>query len=75
MTAFNLFTYDDSERTVGRELKPCSATEVALRKTKTNFTNADALKTPEVLTLEFRATGGRRSLTLGRPWNDLLEDR
>ena len=24
------------------------------------------------LTLEFRATGGRRSLTLGRPWNNLL---
>ncbi len=24
------------------------------------------------LTLEFRATCGRRSLTLGRPWNNLL---
>jgi hypothetical protein len=31
------------------------------------------LNPTEALTLEFRATGGRRSLTLGRPWNNLLE--
>jgi hypothetical protein len=41
-------------------------------KTKINLTNADALKTLEVLTLEFRPTCGRRSLTLGRAWNELL---
>lgn len=25
------------------------------------------------LTLEFRVTDGRRSLTVGQPWNELLE--
>ena len=33
------------------------------------------LNPPEALTLEFRPTGGRRSLTLGRAWNELLGER
>jgi hypothetical protein len=55
IAAFNFFTVNDRERTAGRDLKPCSTVEATNCENFYNIINADAVKAPEVLTLELRA--------------------